>query len=187
MVATGIFTAIGLGMLVILLRGIIFYAPARALPGALVVTLFVSLWTAGAWRMNRIGVYTSDAGVRIRTLLRTRTLPWKSVARIEDGPATSGMGGASARALQARAIWIVPMTGSPIQTPLVYRTTQSTDFLPEPGVIGRANRLAGGFLQSRPVLGLQRAAESSQLIASEQRCLGALTELRRALRRGVAD
>ena len=40
------------------------------------------LWLLGSWRIVRMGVYLSDRGVRIRGLLRNRTLGWHDIAQI---------------------------------------------------------------------------------------------------------
>ncbi|MGC9671260.1 PH domain-containing protein [Planosporangium sp. 12N6] len=59
--------------------------PSLALtpPGiiALVVALFAA-WVLISYRILRMGVYVSDRGVRVRGLLRTRTVRWAEVERV---------------------------------------------------------------------------------------------------------
>ena len=40
------------------------------------------VWLLGAWRIVRMGVYLSNEGVRIRGLLRTRTVRWHDIGRV---------------------------------------------------------------------------------------------------------
>ncbi|MFI5897143.1 PH domain-containing protein [Actinoplanes sp. NPDC051513] len=40
------------------------------------------VWLAGAWRIHRIGLYTSDDGIMIRNLMSTRKLTWQQVDNI---------------------------------------------------------------------------------------------------------
>jgi hypothetical protein len=48
--------------------------PAGVLLGALAV-----LWLAGSWRILRMGVYVSGYGVRVRGVVRSRTLRWTDI------------------------------------------------------------------------------------------------------------
>ncbi|GAA0815995.1 PH domain-containing protein [Spirilliplanes yamanashiensis] len=41
-----------------------------------------AVWVVGSWRIVEMGVYVSDHGVRIRGLLRTRTLAWSDIQHI---------------------------------------------------------------------------------------------------------
>ncbi|MGR6319900.1 PH domain-containing protein [Micromonospora soli] len=74
----------------------------------------VCAWLGGGWRMSRAGVFISDEGIRIRTIFRTRTLPWSSVARIDSWPTR-----ASGFPRQTEAIWVLTRDNKPIETPLV--------------------------------------------------------------------
>ena len=59
----------------------------RMLAVALVVT-----WALGVWRILRMGVYAGAGGVRIRGLLRSRTLRWQEVAHVRLHKATHRLG-----------------------------------------------------------------------------------------------
>lgn len=48
---------------------------------ALVVGL-AALWALGCWRIARMGVYVSGYGVRVRGLVRSRTIAWREVEHI---------------------------------------------------------------------------------------------------------
>jgi hypothetical protein len=54
--------------------------------------LLVAVWMLGAWRIVRMGVYAGAAGVRIRGLLRSRTLRWPKVADVRLHKATHRLG-----------------------------------------------------------------------------------------------
>jgi hypothetical protein len=53
--------------------------PAGA--GALAAALAV-LWLAGAWRIQTMGVYVGEPGLRIRGLAWTTTVPWTAIESI---------------------------------------------------------------------------------------------------------
>ncbi|WP_433381954.1 PH domain-containing protein [Actinoplanes sp. CA-142083] len=66
------------------------------LTGALELGLAAVLavvWLAGAWRIHRIGLYTSDAGIMVRNLLTTRKLGWQEVDQITVEPVVHRVGG----------------------------------------------------------------------------------------------
>ncbi len=55
------------------------------LAGSAVPLLFgglLAVWSVGAWRIRRMGVYVAGDGVRISGLLRSRTLGWADIAGI---------------------------------------------------------------------------------------------------------
>jgi hypothetical protein len=59
--------------------------PLFDLSGHWVGVTFAALaatWLLGAWRIVRMGVYVGGSGVRIRGLLRTRTVRWHDIAHI---------------------------------------------------------------------------------------------------------
>ncbi len=73
-------------------------------------------------RLNRMGVFYSDVGVRSRSHLRTRTIPWASIEKFEDRPASNvWVPGTNA---PARGVWIVRWDGGTVQTPVVYPIAQ---------------------------------------------------------------
>ncbi|GAA4949796.1 PH domain-containing protein [Actinoplanes utahensis] len=45
----------------------------------LLAALFLLVWAAGSWQVARMGVYFSEHAVRVRGVLRTRTVPWADV------------------------------------------------------------------------------------------------------------
>jgi hypothetical protein len=57
-----------------------------------VVGVLVLAWLIGAWRIVRMGVCTSAGGVRIRGLIRSRTLRWSEVAHVHLHKATHKLG-----------------------------------------------------------------------------------------------
>lgn len=131
-------------------------------PAALLGVAFTLLWLASAIRINRMGVYYSEFGVRSRSFLRTRTVPWASVAKFEDAPAASNPWNLGS-SIPARAIWIMRWDGETIQTPLVYELT--------------------GFLGDGPVL--PRGRNRWQWSAEE--CRAALKQLNKALEKARED
>lgn len=57
--------------------------------GLTAASAFVAVVLAWLWRRMRVGLYVSAGAVRIRSLTRTRTVPWPAVDRVEvvGGPA----------------------------------------------------------------------------------------------------
>jgi hypothetical protein len=52
-------------------------------PGAWLLSgALATLWLVGSWQVLRMGVYVGPAGIRVRGLLATRTVPWAQVAGI---------------------------------------------------------------------------------------------------------
>lgn len=45
-------------------------------------TVIATVWVVGGWRIREMGVYVGPAGVRIRGLLRTRTMRWADIAHV---------------------------------------------------------------------------------------------------------
>lgn len=79
--------------------------------------VMVGVWLLGAVavaaRRAMLGVYVSDGGLRSRSLLRTTTVPWASVAQIRSG--TASFAGLD---MGRVAIVIDRTDGVPVQTPL---------------------------------------------------------------------
>ena len=48
----------------------------------LTIVVLAVAWTAGSWRIIRMGVYLGADGVQVRGLLRTRVLRWDDIAHI---------------------------------------------------------------------------------------------------------
>ena len=74
---------------------------------------FVVVLAAVGWRMFRVGVYVSDEALRVRHLLRTRTLRWRDIDHITSRPARM-LGRPTVR----HAIWVVPRRGRAFETPV---------------------------------------------------------------------
>ncbi|MGN9905929.1 PH domain-containing protein [Phytohabitans sp. LJ34] len=52
-------------------------------PGVVALGLgLTALWLLGCWRIARMGVYVSGYGVRVRGLVRSRTIAWREVEHI---------------------------------------------------------------------------------------------------------
>ncbi|MEV7350842.1 PH domain-containing protein [Micromonospora chalcea] len=77
----------------------------------------LGVWNAGvlavAVRRAMLGVWVSPVGVRSRSLLRTTTVPWASVADIH-----SGTGSIAGLDMGRDAIVIERTDGAPVQTPI---------------------------------------------------------------------
>ncbi|WP_431899956.1 PH domain-containing protein [Micromonospora chalcea] len=77
----------------------------------------LGVWNAGvlavAVRRAMLGVWVSPVGVRSRSLLRTTTVPWASVAEIH-----SGTGSIAGLDMGRDAIVIERTDGAPVQTPI---------------------------------------------------------------------
>lgn len=56
---------------------------------ATAIVLFVLLWEVVLWRVTLVGVYVSDHGIKIRTVHRTRVIPWSQVSRAWAGQAAN--------------------------------------------------------------------------------------------------
>jgi hypothetical protein len=56
------------------------------------VAVLAAIWSIGAWRILRMGVYAGADGVLIRGLLRSRTLRWHEVAHVLLHKATHRLG-----------------------------------------------------------------------------------------------
>ncbi|MDG4837662.1 hypothetical protein O7631_14170 [Micromonospora sp. WMMD967] len=81
------------------------------LPVAILLGAWMAVCLAVVVRQAMLGVYVSAFGIRSRTLLRTTTVPWRSVVSIESGIATiAGLD------MGRSAIIIERADGVPIQT-----------------------------------------------------------------------
>jgi len=73
-------------------------AVVAAEPDSVVGALaFVAVWEVALWRIVGVGLYVGDRGVKVRSVWRTRVLPWRRIDRAWAGPATG---------YEAWAIWI---------------------------------------------------------------------------------
>jgi hypothetical protein len=86
--------------------------------GALVLVACFGPFIVAIWllrRRLRVGVYVGPAGLRIQETLAGRTLPWPSIAAVENRITSrwSPLG-----PFDAEFIWVVPHDGRPIRTPL---------------------------------------------------------------------
>ena len=73
-------------------------------------------WITFVWRLMRTGLYTSDTGIRVRWLLRTRTYAWSRLRAIDVAPAVL-LGAPTSRA----AIWLELVDGDRVETPVQRR------------------------------------------------------------------
>ncbi|GIF22738.1 hypothetical protein BJ973_000903 [Actinoplanes tereljensis] len=69
---------------------------------------FLGVWLTVAWRLHRTALLVSDAGVRARWLLRTRTVPWSQVSRFRTAPDF----------LVRERLWIVLVDDRMVRTPV---------------------------------------------------------------------
>jgi Bacterial PH domain len=58
----------------------------------IVAGVLAAVWVIGAWRIVRMGVYAGAGGVRIRGVLRSRTLRWPEVANVHLHKMTHRLG-----------------------------------------------------------------------------------------------
>lgn len=84
----------------------------RAAPTLETLGFFV-LWETLLLRTLLVGLYIGDTGVKVRTMWRSRMVPWPRVARAWAGPATG---------YDATAIWISVTTGADVETPIWRRS-----------------------------------------------------------------
>jgi len=82
-------------------------------PLILAVYGFVVVLLLVGWRVYRVGIYVSDDALRIRHLLRTRTLRWSQIDQVRSQPARM-LGRPTVR----HAIWVIPRGGRPFETPV---------------------------------------------------------------------
>ena len=82
-------------------------------PGILAVYAFVVALLLVGWRVYRVGIYVSDSALRIRHLLRTRTLRWSQIDQVTSRPARM-----FGRDTVRHAIWVLPRDGRPVETPV---------------------------------------------------------------------
>jgi len=103
-------------------------AQVLSVPGTVVTDLVLAVVTVLTFRANWIGIFASETGVRVRTLLHTWTLSWSEVATIDTAPATVIWPDTNDRfpaeatvslsgIRPTEAIWITPVAGPRIQTP----------------------------------------------------------------------
>jgi len=156
---------VGTSTVMVMLLGFLVWVAVTGNPAALAGVVFVLLMIAISIRGNRMGVYLGGSGVRSRSLLRTRTVPWVSVERFEDRRAVHNPWDLGSP-LPARAIWIVRWDGETIQTSMVY---YSTRFLSDE--FGRTTGQRRRWVW----------------IWSENECRAALDELNRALAQARRD
>ncbi|GLW29208.1 PH domain-containing protein [Actinoplanes regularis] len=90
--------------------------PPRRYPGLLGLYALLGAGLTFAWRMMRTGMYTSDSGIRVRWLLRTRTYAWSQIDGVEAAPARL-LGLPTSRA----AIWLDLGDGGRVETPVQRR------------------------------------------------------------------
>ncbi|MFJ2082718.1 hypothetical protein ACIOBK_09230 [Micromonospora chokoriensis] len=165
------------------------------LPVAILFGVWMAVCVAVAVRQAMLGVYVSAFGIRSRTLLRTTTVPWQSVASIDSGIATiAGLD------MGRSAIIIERTDGLPVQTalqrgdllrPFTFRPelgrlatwpehydeilatlrAHHSDAQPRPGApIGRsALPLAGGAGPASSSAGVRRQRTASGVPGADQR------------------
>lgn len=101
------------------------------LDGSAVLALGVGLaavWALGCWRIARMGVYVSAYGVRVRGLVRSRTVAWRHVEHIRLHEAEHRVGGLR---IPSGMTVLIERTGGPdVPTSL---WSQGIDFHSQPG------------------------------------------------------
>src|SRR5262245_53630432 len=120
-VFSAVFTAIGLTIfLVVSISLLSSTAEVVSWPGMVFALGFIVIWTAFAFRLNRLGLFISHHGVRVRKFLTTRTLAWQDVAGFEVRPISFPVAGFISTMMGGRAIWVITAGGPDIQTYVSY-------------------------------------------------------------------
>ncbi|MGC4770599.1 PH domain-containing protein [Micromonospora sp. DT44] len=96
--------------------------------GVLTVFPFVGLWLTGVTRLYLTGIYVNDEGVRLRHIVRTRTIRWSEVTGFEARPARL-LGGPSVRL----ACWVRTTDGAFESS--VQRRSRKGSWRKEPGPV----------------------------------------------------
>lgn len=151
---TGLFVVMGLVFLVLVVGSIVSgRGTVVSVPGVVFAIVFMICWTAGAFRLNRMGLFVSDAGVRHRTFLVTRTFAWEDIDGFDLRPLTMTGFGAITAMMRAEVIWIVPRTGRPVRTMLAStgRFPMLGMSLSQARVHEALGELRGGLAQRRGV------------------------------------
>ena len=78
-----------------------------ALPAA-GISGFIGVWLTLAWRLHRTAMVVGSAGIRVRWLLRTRTIPWPQIDEFDTAPDV----------LVRERLWIVLVDGRKVRTPI---------------------------------------------------------------------
>jgi hypothetical protein len=86
------------------------------------------LWVAGCWRIMRMGVYVSQRGVRVRGLVRTRTVAWRDIEHVRLHDAAHKIG--RLEIPSGMTVLIERRDGVAVQTSL---WAQGVDFHGRPG------------------------------------------------------
>ena len=89
---------------------------AQVAPRLLGMYALLGGWWTFAWRIMRTGVYTSESGIRVRWLLRTRTYAWSRIEAVDAAPARL-LDIPTSRA----AIWLDLGNGDRVETPVQQR------------------------------------------------------------------
>ncbi|MET0234240.1 MAG: hypothetical protein ABW224_06360 [Kibdelosporangium sp.] len=167
---TGVVAAFEFAVFLVIEAALIFgEGPAVPWSGVVMVGLFLLASTGFTFRLGRVGVFTSDTGVRSRSVWRTWTIPWTDVKGFEIKPLPPGPGSALAAALRIHTLWIVLGKDLKVQTPMLIRV--KSGFLP-----GRDTTSLADAVQ-RPMFAV---GEWVGLIPSEETAQQALRKLRDA-------
>ncbi|GLW32111.1 hypothetical protein Areg01_50500 [Actinoplanes regularis] len=94
-----------------------------------VAGLLAAVWTVGAWRILRLGVYVSPEGVLIRGLLRSRVMSWREIAGVRLHRATHRLG--PWRIESGNTVLLERLNGGTVYTEL---WEKGLDFHSQPGV-----------------------------------------------------
>ena len=105
----------------------------RTWVSAAIVYVFVAAVVLVGWRVYRTGVYVSETAVRLRYLLRTRTLRWSEVDQVTSRPARLW-----GRDTVRHAIWVLPHGRPPLEAPV-----QLADELATTGLRKKGARVLG--------------------------------------------
>ena len=91
--------------------------------------VLTAMWVVGGWRIIEMGVYVGPRGLRIRGLLRTRTMSWEDIAHVRLHQQVHKLGGW--RIDSGLTVLIERRDGSTVNTEL---WAQGVDFHSRPHV-----------------------------------------------------
>jgi hypothetical protein len=107
-VFTGFITMAGTAFAVVVATMIATHWQSDKVPQVAGIGGFLGLWLTVAWRLHRTALLVGNEGVRVRWLLRTRTIPWSQVSRFQTAPDV----------LVRARLWIVLIDGRTVRTPV---------------------------------------------------------------------
>ncbi|MFI7673498.1 hypothetical protein [Actinophytocola sp. NPDC049390] len=130
-IVSAVFAGIPGLLLIVLLFSVVTGSGTGATRDLVIACGLVALFTLGAWRMTRTGIYLSDRGVRIQHLADSDVVEWADVLRVVVRTRQSGW---SFFTTQIEEIWLVVRDGDPVGTAVMRAPDRPWDGRPRWGV-----------------------------------------------------